>query len=376
MAEFEAPWSNKTSAPVDEEVAPRVSEDGWTAPRREIFTDMDLRAFKSSDACNELVRFVRVLNESAMGKTIGDMSDPVSPSIHKVVTLLSELESWIAEIPPIEQPMRFGNRAFRDWHARLVERGPDLVKPLLQDGQKNASMELVPYLLDSFGNPTRIDYGTGHETTFISFLYCISKLGQLGPEDASAIVLCIFARYMRLMRALQTTYLLEPAGSHGVWGLDDYHCLPFLFGSAQLVDHSSIVPSTVHDDEEVNTRRTEYLYLDCIGAIKEMKTGAPFSETSPMLHSISQLPNWRKVNTGMLKLYDAEVLSKLPVIQHFLFGRLIPCTWRAADAVRPAAAATSSSSAPPSSSAVPAPDVPNLTQDDPNPTGSIHLTSL
>ena len=95
--------------------------------------------------------------------------------------------------------------------------------------------ELAPYLCGSFGDPTRIDYGTGHETAFASLLYCLSRASVFGPADAPGLVLAVFARYVRLMRRLQGTYFLEPAGSHGVWGLDDYHCLPFLWGAAQLV---------------------------------------------------------------------------------------------------------------------------------------------
>lgn len=77
----------------------------------------------------------------------------------------------------------------------------------------------------------------------------------------------------------------------------------------------------------LETHSKDYLYLDAIKFIKEVKSGSSFAETSPMLNDISALPSWEKINGGMLKLYEGEVLKKLPVIQHLCFGSLFPCTW-------------------------------------------------
>ena len=101
--------------------------------------------------------------------------------------MLRTINRWIDEIPPLKQPSRFGNKAYRIWNDKLCkvhsilfsmtlimtsyqQEGPALIEEVVQ--QKNSMMcvELAGYLEESFGNPVRIDYGTGHETTFIVFL--------------------------------------------------------------------------------------------------------------------------------------------------------------------------------------------------------------
>ncbi|CAK0848187.1 unnamed protein product [Prorocentrum cordatum] len=139
------------------------------------------------------------------------------------------------------------------------------------------------------------------------------------------MVLVVFSEYMRVMRRLQAEYLLEPAGSHGVWGLDDFHALPFLFGSAQLVGLEAEVPtSEVYHEGIVRRYADRFLYVDAIRAVLEAKRGAPFHETSPMLYDITAVPTWQKTHNGLVRMYRAEVLGKFPVIQHFLFGPTLP----------------------------------------------------
>jgi serine/threonine-protein phosphatase 2A activator len=132
-----------------------------------------------------------------------------------------------------------------------------------------------------------------------------------------------YDRYLQLVRRLQSVYRLEPAGSHGVWGLDDYQFVSYIWGSGQLIDHPHIKPKSITNKDIVVSYAQDYIFLACIKFIGEMKTG-PFHEHSPVLWDVSGVPHWLKVNKGLIKMFIAEVLSKQPIVQHFEFGACLP----------------------------------------------------
>eukprot|EP00299_Pterocystis_sp_00344_P003489 c14247_g1_i1.p1 GENE.c14247_g1_i1~~c14247_g1_i1.p1 ORF type:complete len:401 (+),score=92.60 c14247_g1_i1:44-1246(+) len=297
-----------------------TTNTSFRLPTRSILTKNDLERFQHSPTYENFLGFIIRLNDAARGKTLR-AECVMSETVSRVIGILDQLEHWIADIAPETATLsRFGNPSFRVWYGRVSENIESMIATVVPTA---AALEVSTYLLHSFGDKKRIDYGTGHEANFICFLYCLDKLGVVQQQDMPALTLKVFWRYMRLMRQLQQTYWLEPAGSHGVWGLDDYHFLPFMFGSAQLIDHKYIRPKSIHDADILEQFSQDYMYLACVHFINSVKTGS-LRWHSPMIDDISGVKLWAKVNSGMIKMYKVEVLNKLPIMQHFKFGSLIP----------------------------------------------------
>ena len=331
----------------------------FQVPSKRINDGRDLEFFLSSTAYRDITTWIMQLNRSMFPAETADgriqpsllrSPPPYSITINNLRRLLETLSGLLDQAPPSTGPRRFGNVAFRGWYNLAEQQAHDLchqhLGPVFHSrgltGAEDGTLlyeELRTYLLGSFGSAQRLDYGTGHELSFIAFLGCLWKTGVFDDGEERAIVMGVVQPYLQLVRKLIMTYTLEPAGSHGVWGLDDHSFVPYIFGSAQLgpaIDPSDYTrpvptegslpeapePSVVTNKAHVADYKDDNMYFSAIQFIYDVKKG-PFWEHSPILYDISGLKDgWGKINKGMLKMYAAEVVGKFPVVQHFPFGSL------------------------------------------------------
>lgn len=196
----------------------------FLAPGKRINDGPDVARFLTSKAYRDIGIFVMQLNRalcprknpsgSGPPKSFplvgGDRHDP--ESVRKLQSLLKETAAIIDEAPPDPGPRRFGNISFRKWYAMLEERVDGLLREYVGadvlgfpaaevkggDGESADAMdELKAYFLGAFGSPQRLDYGTGHELSFLAFLGCLWKLGAFkdgtqGGDIERSLVLGVF----------------------------------------------------------------------------------------------------------------------------------------------------------------------------------------
>lgn len=192
-----APPSNPVAVPETPPLpsAPELSSLSYQIPSRRILSVKDHELFLASPSYKLILAFIFGLSDAVEDAPISsvkdaDMSDPVKA----ILSVLDEVQTLVEDTPPDDTGgSRFGNKLFRSfldkakslstlWHKRLGVTSQDAIA------------EVETYLLQSFGNRTRIDYGSGHELNFMTWLLCLYQLQILKVDDFKAIVLKIVGR--------------------------------------------------------------------------------------------------------------------------------------------------------------------------------------
>ena len=180
-------------------------EHRFIVPVKKINEGLDVSTFLVSQAYTDIMTFLMQLNHAMFptaadsgGERTGSAARQMLPdkslfsdTVQRLRNLLDDLEKLIAEHPPDPGPRRFGNLSFRKWHDAVGSRTPAMLRAYVpldslsvrSEGKTTPYDELESYLLGSFGSAERLDYGTGHEMSFLAFLGCIWKLGGFQRQD-------------------------------------------------------------------------------------------------------------------------------------------------------------------------------------------------
>jgi serine/threonine-protein phosphatase 2A activator len=167
-------------------------------PIKKINEGQDVPHFLTSHAYSDIGTFVMQLDTAmcprkvevdgqAQVKTwkLGSSDLVVSGLVEQIQQMLKTIEAIIDEAPPDTGPRRFGNISFRKWHELLESRVSSILRQCVpaeildagSPGETTAEVELASYLLGGFGSSQRLDFGTGHELSFLAFLGGLWKLG-------------------------------------------------------------------------------------------------------------------------------------------------------------------------------------------------------
>lgn len=111
-------------------------------PQKKIKTQLDMALWQKSKAYFYLVKFITALSECIRNKKL---SDPVETTdvIDEILNTFKQLKELIQKHPPVQQPSRYGNIAFRSWFKAMCDVGDNLMKKIVS---KQVRTCLLTYL--------------------------------------------------------------------------------------------------------------------------------------------------------------------------------------------------------------------------------------
>lgn len=166
---------------------------------RKITTDADLAAFRKTPGYLDFIQWVTTRSYRIRGRAVSthlSLPGPCSNRTKLLMAMLDQLMHLASSIPPQPDPhRRFGSKQFTQFIESISDSSGRYYLPTLvlsgsnEDAalaqQARSAVEQVCQLWiqgSAFGHGIRLDYGTGHEATFVLGLWMLGKLGWGGPD--------------------------------------------------------------------------------------------------------------------------------------------------------------------------------------------------
>ena len=179
---------------------------------KEIRQESDIVSWEQSIAYRVLIDFLSRCNDNMRGISNADPegseSHPINTqAVQSIVKLLHDCMLHVQLVPLISlENSRFGNPAFRCWmnqiKQKMIHEWKESIGNLISSHElpeyacPGLIDELSEYFENSLGSAIRLDYGTGHELSFLAFLCCCEKMQFWKVSQSGYVVNVLFRKYV------------------------------------------------------------------------------------------------------------------------------------------------------------------------------------
>ncbi|GAA5907459.1 uncharacterized protein JCM6883_001213 [Sporobolomyces salmoneus] len=304
-----------------------------TSLDRKILSESDVEQFKRSLPFEWVQEYLKEMIDSTdpLAEIAPERPSPVVEELCKFLTKVSLLVESTPTVPPSDQA-----QTFTSFRSKLAVLATGLHLQLLPSFRHADVLlpELQFHVLRSFGSTSRLDYGTGHELSFLLYLLSLRLSGILTEKDSREVVQRVLGGYWEVRDEGRKKFGLKVAGRRGVWREDEEGRVWFDQGASEKRGHPSRSKSSSSISSlsslHLNTSSTPLnLLRSLLSNTHPSSSPSGSGSSTPNPYSLARTPSpsnspKHESRSDLLQLYIHTTLTSLPCLLHLRFGSLLP----------------------------------------------------